>query len=330
MIFYNQESTTRSSNAQSNVTGVENSSAKSHSSWPWPWSTSFLAFLFDKHVWMLQNTHVASMIQLLWCSGNDKENIGDSCFSLERWHKLTFHCKRTFMCWICGHGRENSCEEMSPLTMAFARLALRGRLPMPLLGLCLGHQSLGVAEARRDDQGDGQWGLHMNWCCDDMWWYSLVPVASWTWWSILGLWTNVPSSEGRIFDWFQAFYNLIFKKLCRDQDKKKLLGCPVHINMKFYILRQHHSTNKNGEYIASVDNPTCSFPTSTPPCQGWKLSPSPLGPAHGVAEEFFCRFHWKIMLDVYIVHPFCVTDYTWCPQHNMRAHIGAIYMHSYR
>ena len=47
-------------------------------------------------------------------------------------------------------------EEMSPLTMAFARLALRGRLPMPLLGLCLGHQSLGVAEARRDDQGDGQ------------------------------------------------------------------------------------------------------------------------------------------------------------------------------
>jgi len=36
--------------------------------------------------------------------------------------------------------------EMSPLTMAFARLALRGRLPMPLLGLCLGHQSLGVAE----------------------------------------------------------------------------------------------------------------------------------------------------------------------------------------
>ena len=52
--------------------------------------------------------------------------------------------------------RKWSREEMSPLTMAFACLALRGRLPMPLLGLCLGHQSLGVAEARRDDQGDGQ------------------------------------------------------------------------------------------------------------------------------------------------------------------------------
>ena len=52
--------------------------------------------------------------------------------------------------------RKWSREEMSPLTMDFACLALRGRLPMPLLGLCLGHQSLGVAEARRDDQGDGQ------------------------------------------------------------------------------------------------------------------------------------------------------------------------------
>ena len=43
---------------------------------------------------------------------------------------------------------------MSPLTMAFAHLALAGLAP-PLLGLCLGHQALGVAEVDGGRLGGG-------------------------------------------------------------------------------------------------------------------------------------------------------------------------------
>lgn len=50
-------------------------------------------------------------------------------------------------------------QDMSPLTMALAHLALRAQLP-PLLGLCLGHQALGVAEAPPAPGAGSERGTH--------------------------------------------------------------------------------------------------------------------------------------------------------------------------
>ena len=125
---------------------------------------------------------------------------------------------------------------MSPLTMAFAKMALRGLPQMPpLLGLCLGHQALGVAEAK----------IHHAWDLVSFWEKSWNMIG---WDGILYIYMiekylTQPLS-GIIYRPTYTYYHSHYHYHCHDQYHMMLISLSLSVSLSIYQNHDisHHFT----------------------------------------------------------------------------------------
>ena len=179
---------------------------------------------------------------------------------------------------------------MSPLTMAFAKMALRGLPQMPpLLGLCLGHQALGVAEAKNHHA----WDLVSFW--EKSWnmigWDGILYIC------MIEKYLTQPLS-GIIYRPTYTYYHSHYHYHCHDQYHMMLISLSLSVLLSIYQnhVISHHFTlcriishhiyiyiHMWSCFFLAISPYLCTTcPTGLP--QGWRLSKSALGPCHGVTE----------------------------------------------
>ena len=125
---------------------------------------------------------------------------------------------------------------MSPLTMAFAKMALRGLPQMPpLLGWCLGHQALGVAEAKNHHA----WDLVSFW--EKSWnmigWDGILYIC------MIEKYLTQPLS-GIIYRPTYTYYHSHYHYHCHDQYHMMLISLSLSVLLSIYQnhVISHHFT----------------------------------------------------------------------------------------